>query len=139
MSNRMFLNADIVRSGVYDKKVVEKAMCINYIEGSLGELYDFYGGSNYVNPEDINIVGYVEISKKDYMSHVYDLCKGSNVYMVCEYLLNYSSCSDNDYVRVTDGIDSFLVKARKGKIDKLAIVKTNQFKFITKLKNIFGL
>lgn len=139
MSNKRFLSADIISSGVYDKKVVKKAKCINYIQGSLGELCDFYGGSNYVNPENIDVVGYVEISKKDYINHVYDLCKCSNVYMVCEYLLNYSGYSDNAYVMVTDGIDSFLVKARKGKIDNLAIVKTNPFKFITKLKNIFGM
>lgn len=139
MSKGLFLNIDIVRSGLYDKNITERAMCVSYIEGSLGGVYDLYSGSNYANKEDINIVGYVEVSKKDYMRIVRDLSRGSNVYMVCEYLINRSGGLDNAYIGVSDGMDSFLVKARKGRIDKLAIVRVTPLKFVTKLKNIFGL
>lgn len=114
-------------------------MCKIYICGSLGELVDFYSGMSTAYISNIVVVGYVQISKKDYTSLILDLNKRSNVYLICEYLINHSGLLDNAFVRVTDGMDSFLVRARGGMIDELAIIKINPFSFIGKLKKMLKL
>lgn len=137
--NKLSLNIDILSNGLYTKKITETAKCVRYICGSLGELVDFYSGMSTAYISNIVVVGYVQISKKDYTSLILDLNKRSNVYLICEYLINHSCLSDNAFVRVTDGTDSFLVSARGGMIDELAIVKINPFSFIGKLKNMLKL